>query len=106
MVLIPRCALFKISQLKICADAFSETGVTRSNAVAILQTDKNHCSMLKQAREIFALNIKNYFFVESLGLDQGISIWLTPSSPKTLEETRKLQKLMADLDVEEVWTLG
>ena len=65
MVLIPRCALFKISQLKICADAFGETGVTRSNAVAILQTDKNHCSMLKQAREIFALNIKNYFFVES-----------------------------------------
>ena len=106
MVLIPRCALFKISQLKICTDALGETGVTSSNAVAILQTDKNHCSMLKQAREIFALNIKNYFFVESLGLDQGISIWLTPSSPKTLEETRKLQKLMADLDVEEVWTLG
>ena len=94
MVLIPRCALFKISQLKICTDALGETGVTRSNAVAILQTDKNHCSMLKQAREIFALNIKNYFFVESLGLDQGISIWLTPSSPKRRGSFKSLWQIL------------
>ena len=104
MVLIPRCALFKISQLKICADALGETGVTCLNTVAILQiADRHNCSMLKQERDICSQYLKENKNgrVSWYGSKQ---IYLADSF--FTQEMRKLQKLLADLDVEEVWTLG